>query len=352
MEIDGQKYYLDRNNVPSSYLEDARHFVFKKSTGGEKFEYGFQLVSEYEQYGGGKHVFSYIEDFEDSYNLAITSYDPNSPRTTQVFLLNDEGRYAIRATNLADKEIYWKCKKEIYNNEVYHRCGYSNEKCYEWHLEEDDTYGRACGAIEEYNSYRVFTEVNDQKYYVAADGTLTDDETDASSFQFIKTDGEEYDYGFRLLNEDNYFTGPAGTTDAALTPGHLNTTTSTASDTWASQVFLLDWMGRYAIRSTNAATGESGQALYGNTYWTANTDGSSPVAGYSFKQDYIWKIEVDSAKSIRTSHVSPYYIGTTFPLFQFELNILEGWTVLNDEITVTFKSTRWDTRSSSVTVQR
>jgi len=337
MEIDGQKYYLDRNNVPSSYLEDARHFVFKKSTGGEKFEYGFQLVSEYEQYGGGKHVFSYIEDFEDSYNLAVTSYDPNSPRTTQVFLLNDEGRYAIRATNLADKEIYWKNKKEIYNNEVYHRCGYSNEKCYEWHLEEDDTYGRACGAIEEYNSYRVFTEVNDQKYYVAADGTLTDDETDASSFQFLKTDGEEYDYGFRLLNEDNYFTGPAGTTDAALTPGHLNTTTSTASDTWASQVFLLDWMGRYAIRSTNAATGESGQALYGNTYWTANTDGSSPVAGYSFKQDYIWKIEVDSAKSIRTSHVSPYYIGTTFPLFQFELNILEGWTVLNDEITVTYQ---------------
>jgi len=344
-EIDGQRYYLDLHNEPSTYLKDARHFVFKKSAGGEKWEYGFQLVSEYEGYGGKKDVFTYGDD-DDYYLYLISynSYNANTPSATQVFFLNEEGRYAIRATNLADKEIYWKYKKEIDNNKVYHRCGYSSEKCYEWYLEEDDTYGRACGAIEEYNSYRVFAEVNNQKYYVAADGTLTDSETDASSFQFLKSAGEEYDYGFRLLNEDSYFTGPAGTTDDALTPGHLNTTTSTASDIWTSQVFLLDWMGRYAIRSTNAASGESGQALYGNTYWTVNTDGSSSVAGYSFTQDYIWKIEVDSAKSIRTSHVNPYYIGTTFPLFQFELNDLEGWTVLNDEITVTyqrFKGTPW-----------
>ena len=354
-EIDGQRYYLGKSNyyLTTSY-KDALCSLFKK-VGGEAYEYGFYVIHESAYYLNSSHVFTFYktDEFEDYISLDEDFYIYGSSVASsvwcaQVFFLNENGRYAIRASNGAYGEsgqnlwgsTYWTTKNE--DGDIHP--GYTYDKNYMWQLEEDDTYGHALAAIEEYNSYRVYTEVNDQKYYVDANGSLTDNEANAPSFKFMKVAGEEYEYGFRLLNDDNCFTGPAGTTDDALTPGHLNTTTSTASDTWASQVFLLNWKELYAIRSTNAATGESGKALYGNTYWTVNTDGSSPVAGYSFNQNYIWKIEVDSAKSIRTSHVSPYYIGTTFPLFQFEMNNLEGWTVLNDEITVTyqrFNGTPW-----------
>ena len=340
--VDGQKYYLDMYTYPTTSLKNARQFIFKKTTGGGEYEYGFQLVSEYDQYEGDKMVFydqnGYHEQAEDLYQLPIVRFSvyKDRPYATQVFFLNEEGHYAIRSSNIAGLEVYWKHMLEYSDDKVYHHFGLSYDKCYEWQLEEVDTYGNACRAIEEYNYYRVFTEVNDQKYYVDANGFLTNNQADAPLFKFLKTAGEEYDYGYRLQNEGNYFTGPAGTTDDALTPGHLNTTTSTASDTWKSQVFLLDWKGRYAIRSTNAASGESGQALYGNTYWTVNTDGSSPVAGYSFTPDYKWKLEVDSAKSIPTTHVNTYAAGTTFPKFRFMLENMEGWTVVDDDVTVTY----------------
>ncbi|MBP3830412.1 MAG: discoidin domain-containing protein [Bacteroidaceae bacterium] len=157
-------------------------------------------------------------------------------------------------------------------------------------------YDMALDAIKDGHHYRIFSEVDGQKYYVTNAGTLTANAEEAPSFNFQKVVGEEYEYGFMLQSTDNsYFSNPAGTTEAALTQGHLNATTSNKRNTWEAQVFFLNADGLYAVRSTNAAYGETSWNWIGSAFWTVNMGEEGPLAEYSFDQNYIWQLEEDES---------------------------------------------------------
>ena len=161
---------------------------------------------------------------------------------------------------------------------------------------EESAYDLALAAIKDGHHYRIFTEVDGQKYYVTNAGALTANAEEAPSFNFIKVAGEEYEYGFMLQStDDSYFSNPSGTNEAALTQGHLNATTSNKRNTWEAQVFFLNDEGLYAVRSTNAAYGESGWNWIGSAYWTVNQGEEGPLAEYSFDQNYLWQLEVDES---------------------------------------------------------
>jgi hypothetical protein len=153
-------------------------------------------------------------------------------------------------------------------------------------------YERALNAIVDGHKYRVFTEVGGLKYYVTADGYLTTEWSDAPAFLFHKVAGYEYDYGFQLKNGNICFTNPRTYSVAALTEGHLNTADRSdgpRSD-WEAQVFFLNEQGKYAVRSTNARSGDTEWSWIGCAYWTVN-DG--PLAEYSFDMNYVWQLEAE-----------------------------------------------------------
>jgi hypothetical protein len=107
-------------------------------------------------------------------------------------------------------------------------------------------------------------------------------------------------------------------------------------------VFFLNADGRYAIRSTNARYGNSGELLYGNTFWTVSTGNGGPVAGYSFDRNYVWQLEETSI--VITEHPNDFTAGTVFPQFQFKLEGMTGWTPVDDNISVSYThvmGTQW-----------
>ena len=156
-----------------------------------------------------------------------------------------------------------------------------------------ENYERALAAIVDGQGYRVFTMYGGQKYYVTADGYLSVNVKDAPMFNFIKVTGEEYGYGFKLRNVSTYFTNPEECSEAALTKGHLNTTTSNSRDTWEAQVFFLNEEGKYAIRATNAqsSTDHSSWAWIGSAFWTVDEGTEGPIAQYSWDMNYVWQLE-------------------------------------------------------------
>ncbi len=163
-------------------------------------------------------------------------------------------------------------------------------------LDVETPYTRALAAIKDGTHYRVFTEVDGQKYYLTNAGTLTANAEEAPSFNFRKVAGVEYNFGFMLQSsEDSYFSNPAGTNEAALTQGHLNATTTNKRNDWEAQVFFLNEEGLYAVRSTNAAYAESSWGWVGSAYWTVNQSENGPLAEYSFDQNFIWQLEVDES---------------------------------------------------------
>ena len=156
----------------------------------------------------------------------------------------------------------------------------------------EKAYERALAAIENGGSYRVFTRVGGTKYYLNSDGYLVDKISNSATFVFRKVEGEEYGYGFQLQRESNYlFTNPGlnGVDNVILQSGHIHTTAADARNTWEAQVFFLR-DGKYAIRATNAAGGDSHWALAAKTFWTVNESTSGPVAEYTFDQPFIWEI--------------------------------------------------------------
>ena len=191
-------------------------------------------------------------------------------------------------------------------------------------------YERALARIEESLYNRVFTEVNGQKYYVDANGFLTDNKANAPIFKFNKVAGWAYAHGFMLQNgnNDTYFTYPNGTDEADLAPGHLNKS-GWGSHVSNAQVFFLNEDGRYAIRSSNDSYEEEDENLWVSTYWAIKLDGEGNVSvGYSFEKNYIWQLEED--------YRNDYPAGTTFPKFQFKLENMTGVTVVDDDVTVTY----------------
>jgi hypothetical protein len=345
-EVGGQRYYLTDSGHLSANVADAPPITFQK-VAGEEYDEGYKL-----KYGS-----TYFTRPNGTTAAALSPGHVNTTTTSsniwdaQVFFLNADGRYAIRSANansgnsgeLHYGNTFW----TVSTGSGGPVAGYSFDRNYVWQLEEYvladfAEYERALNTIQEDQYYHVFTEVGGQKYYLTFDGYLSPDKGDAPPLKFKKVAGEEYDYGYMLKYGSTYFTRPNGTTAAALSPGHVNTTAITSSNIWDAQVFFLNADGRYAIRSTNVRYGNSGDLLYGNTFWTVSTGNGGPVAGYSFDRNYVWQLEETSI--VITEHPNDFTAGTVFPQFQFKLEGMTGWTPVDDNISVSYThvmGTQW-----------
>ena len=347
-EVDGQKYYLTGDGSLTTQADGVSSFHFMKYYIGGEYSCCFSLVDcglPFEGPALGR------EDALTPGHLNRGGYFGYSVWCSQVFFQNDAGRFAIRSTNYVVRDTeqgqYGSTFWTVNMGDNGPMAEYSYEKNYLWQLEEyvpEDLaeYERALNTIQDGQRYRVFTEVGGQRYYLTDSGHLSANVADAPPITFQKVVGEEYDNGFMLKYGSTYFTRPNGTTAAALSPGHVNTTTTTSSNIWDAQVFFLNADGRYAIRSANANSGNSGENLYGNTFWTVSTGNGGPVAGYSIDRNYVWQLEETSI--VITEHSNDFTAGTVFPQFQFKLEGMTDWTPVDDNISVNYThvmGTRW-----------
>lgn len=158
----------------------------------------------------------------------------------------------------------------------------------------NSAYFRALSSIEPGAKYRIYTKVNDKKYYMEASGSLTSKSSKAGTFTFsrVEANNTEYKYGFNLL--DAYFTNPALSGSNIVNNGQINTDLVSKRKDWEAQVFFLK-SGKYAIRATNAKGGNSGWGIAAKTFWSVDTSSSSPKPKYTFSQDYIWQLEKTSS---------------------------------------------------------
>ena len=171
-------------------------------------------------------------------------------------------------------------------------------------------YVNALASIENGANYCITTQVGETKYYLTTEGKLTAEPAEAGTFTMNMVEGNEFTYGFQLL--DSYFTNPPSGGNPTLNNGKIATDPKSKRNDWEAQVFFLNEEGKYAVRATNAAGGESGWALNAATFWTVN---EGPVAEYSFDKNYIWNLEKNT-------------------LIEIALNLVE-----NDEVTATVTQT-------------
>ena len=196
-------------------------------------------------------------------------------------------------------------------------------------------YERALESIKDYHLYRIYSEVDGQKYYINQSGSVTTSVDDACYFLFQKVGGDEYEYGFLVISgEGSYkkvYSGCFSETGPDDTYWLRRNEYLYSSNVNDAQVFLLNEEGRYAVRSTNIAHGEEDMNLWGSAFWTIRLNQAGNVCvGYSYEKSYLWQLEEDE------TYRNVYPAGTTFPKFQFKLENMEGWTVVNDEVTVNY----------------
>ena len=197
--------------------------------------------------------------------------------------------------------------------------------------ETELAYEKAIASIEDSASYRIFTTVNEKKFYLNSTGYLVADANKAASFTFaeVNASGTLYETGINLGCK---FTNPkltSGATGDVVKQGHIIVGTNDRND-WERQVFFLK-DGKYAVRATNANSANWGA----NTYWTVdNIEAELPNAEYALDPAYVWEIEkyVDNRPSA-------YAIAQTWPA---KLQAIEGlvtdaanWTTNAQEATVT-----------------
>ena len=157
-------------------------------------------------------------------------------------------------------------------------------------------YKAALEAIEPDAKFRIFTQFNGttenkKKYYLTADGYLTDSEDEAYLFTFGRTEGDELfvSPGWKL---DIPFSNPHltnGATGDLPLHGHIRTDYANGfRDNWEGQVWYKKG-DRYAVRSTNSVSSEWGA----DTYWTVlDSDGNGlPEADYALTPNFVWQLE-------------------------------------------------------------
>lgn len=167
------------------------------------------------------------------------------------------------------------------------------------HAQTDVEYQAALAAIEDVSSYYVTTDYVGTKYYLTPTGTLTQSKDDAGFFTFQKIAGEFKSYGFYIDGgTGTFFSNPLSS--ANLNDTKINThSTEGSRSTWDAQVLFFNSNGKFAIRATNAASGDSGWNLVGGSFWTVKVDGKNePYAGYSYDVTYVWVLEDEDGNAL------------------------------------------------------
>jgi hypothetical protein len=154
----------------------------------------------------------------------------------------------------------------------------------------------ANAAITDDGVYRIYTLFNGSttgttKYYLKADGYLSDLKEDAKLFTFARAAGGSYaaGKGYKLNKFTNGGDGDNNITSDAQK--HIIVSSGNNRDDFEGQVFFLNGEGKYAIRSTNS---NSAQWAAG-AFWTVVSDNDEdglPNATYSMEESpYIWVLE-------------------------------------------------------------
>ncbi|MBP5770400.1 MAG: discoidin domain-containing protein [Bacteroidaceae bacterium] len=152
-------------------------------------------------------------------------------------------------------------------------------------------YEAALATIQDGGTYRISTDVDDAKFYLTENGTLTANTKEAATFLVKKVAGEEYGFGF-ILKDANAFSNPPLVTDAEpkLNTGSISTYGGAPRDNWEAQVFFLQ-DGKYAVRATNARKGDSSWNLAGSVFWTVNAGENGPIAEFALDAYFVWQVE-------------------------------------------------------------
>ena len=158
----------------------------------------------------------------------------------------------------------------------------------------DLAYEQALAAIGDGGDYYISTNVEETKYYITSAGKLTSNRADATIFTLSKVAGGAF-------QPEGYYIDGGGTrfTNANLSDGKavLNTSnyiTSTSNrNTWEAQVLFLE-DGKYAIRATNAAYGESSWEDAGRVFFTWKVEDVA-VPQYTYDRVYQWNLEAATA---------------------------------------------------------
>ena len=139
-EVNDTKYYVDITGHLTDVEEDAGKFILTKTTGGSYKNVGIRI-------GGANGRFSNTSQsnskavLNPGSFLLNTNYDRNDYER-QVFFLNSEGKFAIRACNTAHGTTGWAdCGRvfwtyEIDESETFLIPCYSYDPAYVWTLEE------------------------------------------------------------------------------------------------------------------------------------------------------------------------------------------------------------------------
>ena len=156
----------------------------------------------------------------------------------------------------------------------------------------DAEYEYALASIEDGKNYRIFSEVNGEKYYVTEAGSLTSAVDNGGIFSLTKVKGGAYkEYGYHISSGSKRFTNPPLANNVAnLNPGTFATSTDSRADWEAQVLFLQD--GKYAIRSCNVVDGTESWNDAGRTYWTWQVEDVEPVPQYTYDKAYQWQLEL------------------------------------------------------------
>ena len=149
-EIDGQKYYITADGHLSAQHNDAGTFTFQKVE-NKKYHFGFLLNSQNDTRFSNPYKTT-VEWLTNGFLNSVTNNRPDWE--AQVFFVNDEGKYAIRATNAPYNgetsgwewvgNSYW----AAHQGEDGPFAGYSFDMNYIWQLEKNTMVTFTCNLVE------------------------------------------------------------------------------------------------------------------------------------------------------------------------------------------------------------
>ncbi len=244
----------------------------------------------------------YVNDVtEDIEVIAQTACTPADHEYTLIAIVGEDGTLEFGLQNIAEGGNWYVAKptsvklvKALYGTEL--------------------AYEKALASIKDGESYRIFTEVGDKKFYLNTAGYLVADVKNAATFTFtaVKANGTVYETGWNLGCK---FTNPeTGGNTTFTNDGHIHTNGKNDRNDWERQVFFLNGEGKYAVRATNANNAAWGS----NTYWNVfDTEATLPTAGYTLDTPaYVWQIEANV-----DNRPAAYAIAQNWPA---KLQVIEG----------------------------
>lgn len=153
----------------------------------------------------------------------------------------------------------------------------------------EDEYNAAQAAIVNGETYLISTQYAGAKYYLTADGYLTEDQDGAGLFKFQAVTGGGNVASAWWVGESCFSNPPVGG-NPTLNTGKIAQYGSAARVDWEAQIFYLK-DGLYAVRCSNVADTGEGWNINGQCFWTVNEGEAGVVAEYSLEPNYVWALE-------------------------------------------------------------